>query len=135
MDLLLEDSIKGGKLTLENGDIKTDNTLFTAVYLSLFNGDCFYNIYEKYKTTGDFQESLNLPITKQNLDRVEQCGKNALLWLINEGIAKSVDIFAYGDKNNKINADITIREPDDVNYLFSIIWANERAVLINGKLH
>lgn len=126
MDLLLTDSGNGGELSLNSGDLATDDTFFTAVYLSLFTGDTFSNVYEKYKTDRSFEEALLLPITKNNLLNVEKTCKNSLNWFILEGIAKSIDVFAYGNTTNKIGVDITITEPSDKNYFFSIIWENEK---------
>jgi len=126
MDLLLTDTGDGGELSLDSGDLATDDTFYTAVYLSLFNGDTFSNVYEKYKTDNSFEEALLLPITKNNLLNVEKTCKNSLNWFLVEGIAKSIDIFAFGSTTNKINVDITITEPSDKNYLFSIIWENEK---------
>ena len=130
MNLLLNDTGDGGELVLESGDLKKDNTLYTAVYISLFNGDCYSNVFEKYKTNADFEKSLYLPITKNNLKNVEDTGKNALSWLIQEGIAETIDLYAYGNTNNKINVEINIKEPSGITYSFGIIWKNEKAILI-----
>lgn len=129
MEILLEDKGDGGQFTLEGGDLKQDDTFYTAVYLSLFNGDCFYNIFSEHKSDGEFEALLSLPVTATNLKRVETSGHNALKWLIAEGIAKAVTVFAFGDPDEKINVEITITEPDGNLRNFSITWENQKAVL------
>lgn len=129
MDLMLIDNGDGGELVLEGGDVKGDGTLLTAVYISLFGGDNFSNVFETYEQNGEFEESLNQPITAKNLKNVENKAKKSLDWLIQEGIANSVEVSAFGDIKEKINVNITIQEPSGEVYPFSIVWENEKAVL------
>lgn len=128
MEFLLEDNGDGGELQLSNGDIKQDDTFASAVYLSLFNGDCFYNIYSKYKSDMSFEEALNLPLTALNLQTVKAAGQNLLSWMTEENIASSVEVSAYGDKNEKINVNITVTEPDGTPRKYAITWANEKRI-------
>ena len=90
MDLLLNDTGDGGELTLVGGDIQGDGTLFTAVYISLFGGDCFSNVFEKYESNGDFEAALNQTITLKNLKNVENKAQEALKWLIDEGYGNNI---------------------------------------------
>ena len=129
MDLLLTDTGDGGELTLTGGDLQMCGTFYNAVYLSLFGGDAFYNVFETYEQSGDFEKALNLPITKQNLNKVETTAKQCLKWLLEEGAADSIDVKAYGNNENKINVDITINEPNNVSYSYGLIWENQKAVL------
>lgn len=129
MDILLTDNGDGGEFVLSGGDIESDSTFFTAVYISLFGGDCFYNVFENYKSDGEFEESLNQPITAANLKNVQAAAHRALKWMEEEGLVNSIEIYAYGDSSEKINVDITMSEPLGTDYLYSVIWDNERAVL------
>jgi phage gp46-like protein len=129
MELLFQDKGDGGEFTLQGGDLAQDDTFYTAVYLSLFNGDCFYNIFTQYKSDGEFEELLSLPLTTATLKKVETAGHNALKWIIAEEIAKSVAVFAFGDIEEKINVEITITEPDRNLRNYSITWQNQKAVL------
>lgn len=129
MDLMLIDNGDGGELVLEGGDVKGDGTLLTAVYISLFGGDNFSNVFETYEQNGEFEESLNQPITAKNLKNVENKAKKSLDWLIQEGIANSVEVSAFGDIKEKINVNIVIQEPSGEVYPFSIVWENEKAIL------
>ena len=125
MDILFKDTGDGGEFVLEGGDLAADNTFLTPLYISLFGGDCYYNIYETYESDNEFQDSLNQPITVKNLQKTEQAGKKA----ISEGLAESIEFMAYGDKDENINVNITITEPSGNDYPFAIVWENEKAVL------
>jgi phage gp46-like protein len=129
MDILLQDNGDGAELTLENGDLEGDGSFYNAVYLSLFGGDNFSNVYEDYEQNGDFEESLNLPITMNNLKTVENNANKALKWLTDSGVADSVDVYAYGDNDNKIGVEITVTEPSGNTYQFGVIWENQKQIL------
>lgn len=130
MDILLQDTGDGAEVILSGGDLKGDGTLYNTVYLSLFGGDNFSNAFEEYESDGEFEESLNLPITTPNLKTVENKANKSLKWLVDEGIAESVESFAFGNGDNKIEVDITIKEPAKIESSYSIIWRNQKAVLI-----
>jgi phage gp46-like protein len=129
MNLLLQDNGDGGELVLEAGDLKSDETLLTALYISLFSGDCFYNIYEEHESDGEFEEALSQPITVNNLKATENAAKKATKWMIDEGLADSIEASARGNLEEKQNIDITITEPSGISKTFGIIWQNERTVL------
>lgn len=130
MELLITENGDGAELTFNGSDIQTDDTFFTAVYTSLFLGDCFYNIFTEHKTDNSFLEALIKPITADNLKNVEIAAGNLLKWLIDEEAAASVGVFAYGDIKEKINVDITITEPDSVStHKYSVFWENEKIKL------
>lgn len=129
MDIFFNDNGDGGNVSLVGGDLKGDGTLFTAVYLSLFGGDSFSNVYETYESDNDFEESLNQPITAKNLKNIETKGKKALEWLIAEGVAESIQVSARGNINEKINVDITIQEPEGIEFSYAVIWQNEKYYL------
>lgn len=129
MDLFLEENGDGGEFVLEGGDIKTDETFFTALYLSLFNGDAFYNVFEKYKTDDSFEKALNQTITLNNLKAVEKAGQKLTSWMIDEGLAEEITFEAVGDIQAKINVKITITEPGDISSAFAVVWENEKYIL------
>ncbi len=133
MDILLQDNGDGAEVVLQGGDLKGDGTLYTSVYLSLFNGDNFSNVFEEHESDGEFEEALNLPITKQNLKTVEKKANKSLKWMIDDGIADEVTSFAYGGLENKINVDITITEPNGIEQSFAVVWENQKKVLKSKK--
>lgn len=129
MDLFLEENGDGGEFVLEGGDIKTDGTFSTALHLSLFNGDAFYNVFEKYKTDDSFEKALNQTITLNNLKAVEKAGQKLTSWMIDEGLAEEITFEAVGDIQAKINVKITITEPGDISSAFAVVWENEKYIL------
>lgn len=132
MEILLIDKGDGGEFVLEGGDLKSDGTFLSAIYLSLFNGDAYYNIFSDYPTNREFEDALSLPITIPNLKTVETLAHNALKWMLDQGVAKSIEINAFGDKNEKINVEITITEPDGNTGQYFITWQNEKIALLKG---
>lgn len=130
MELLVFDRGDGAELSFNGSDLKTDDTFYTAVYTSLFLGDCFYNIYTDNKTDDTFLNALIQPITADNLKNAEIAAANLLKWLVDSELAASVECFAYGDKREKINVDITITEPDSKSrHKYSVFWDNEKIFL------
>ena len=132
MEILIIDKGDGGEFILEGGDLKQDGTFLSALYLSLFTGDAFYNIFTDYPTNREFEDALSLPITIQNLRKVETLAGNALLWMLDQGVAKTIDVNAFGDKDEKINVEITITEPDGTTGQYYITWQNEKIALSKG---
>lgn len=132
-DIFLTDKGDGGSFEIESGDLKADDTFFTAIYLSLFQGKSFSNIFTEYETNTKFEDALNLPVTVTNINKVNTIGEKALNWLVNEGIAEKINFSAHGDKNSKLSADITVTEPQGEFLKYSIIWQNERAILCRAE--
>lgn len=130
MELLITENGDGAELSFNGADIQEDNTFSTALYTSLFLGDCFYNVFTEYKTDNSFMEALIKPITAENLKNVEIAANNLLKWLVDEEVVAAVEVFAYGDEKEKINVDITITEPDKMTkQKYSVIWENEKYYL------
>lgn len=129
MDIMFSNDKAGTVFTLAGADLKSDTGFYTAICLSLFNGDCFYNIYTKNKTDNSFIDALFAPINVKNLLNAQTKAENLLKWLIDDGIAKTIDIFAYGDKSQKICVDITITEPDLKTNKYSVLWDEEKIFL------
>lgn len=129
MEILITDHGDGGEFTLDGGDLKQDGTFLSALYLSLFNGDAFYNIYSDYPTDRQFEDALSLPVTIQNLQTVETLANNALKWMLDQGVADNISVNAYGDRDERINVEITITEPDGTTGQYDITWQNEKIYL------
>ena len=129
MEILITDQGDGGEFTLEGGDLKQDGTILSALYLSLFNGDAYYNVFSDYPTNREFEDALSLPVTIQNLQKVETLANNALKWLLDDGVADNITISARGDADEKINVEITVTEPDGTTGQYDITWQNEKIYL------
>jgi len=123
----------GGDFVFVGGDIASDDTFFTAVYISLFGGDAFYNALVKNPTNKEFEESLNCVITADNLKTIETKANAALAWMVSSGFASEILTSAYNSIGKIINIDITITEPDGVSRTFSLIWDNTNLSLKQFK--
>ena len=131
MDILLQDKGNGGEVVLQGGDLQGDGTLYNAVYLPLFGGDCFFNVYEEHEFNLDFENSLNLPITASNLKKIENNANKSLKWMIDNNIAREIESYAYGNDKDEIEVEITVTEPSGNTYTFAIVWENQKRVLKN----
>ena len=129
MEIKLSDFGDGGAITSSGGDVDQDGTFLTAIYDSLFGGDRFYNIYTQYKTDLSFEKAIQMPINVQNLKNAETAAATLLRWMVDEGVVESIDVTAYGGKDNKMYVDLTTKEPDGSSKVFGVIWQNEKALL------
>lgn len=132
MEILLIDKGDGGEFVLEGGDLKQDGTLLSALYLSLFTGDAYYNVFSEYPTTREFEDAISMPLTIPNLQACETAALNALKWMLDQGVAETIDVNAYGDRQEKINVEITITEPNGNTGQYYITWQNEKLALSKG---
>ena len=75
MDFKLYEQGDGGELNIIGGDIESEKTLSNAIYLSLFSGDNWYNIFENsdsLKTSNDIENLLQNFITStKNIRKLE----------------------------------------------------------------
>jgi len=135
MDIKLIENGDGGDFGFAGGDVIKDNTLFSAVYLSLFSGDAFYNIFVKYPGNKEFEDNLNCIITNDALRTIETKGKSALDWMMQEGLAESVEVSAYCNDRDRINVLFTVQEPSKEPQKYGLIWdAQKKALLGFGEV-
>jgi phage gp46-like protein len=115
MDFKLYEYGDGGELNLSGGDIEPEKGLSNAIYLSLFAGNNWHNIFEESKTADEFETNLfSLLTTSNNLKKIETIANESLNWLIEDGIAESVETRASASNNGHINLNITITEPNNI---------------------
>ena len=95
MDFKLYEQGDGGELNIIGGDIESEKTLSNAIYLSLFSGDNWYNIFENsdsLKTSNDIENLLQNFITStKNIRKLETLINESLNWLIEDGIVESIE--------------------------------------------
>jgi phage gp46-like protein len=133
MDFKLYEHGDGGELNLIGGDIEAEKGLSNAIYLSLFTGDNWYNVFEESKTTDDFETSLfNLLTTTNNLKKIETLANESLNWLLDDGIAETIETKAAASINGRINLNITITEPNNMTRKYAIVWNNERLTVVDS---
>lgn len=132
MDFKIYEQGDGGELNIIGGDIEPENTLSNSIYLSLFSGDVWYNIFEEsdsLKTNDAVEQLLNeFIISTKNLRKLEALINESLNWLIEEGIIESIETSAMPSFES-IKISITIKEPNNTDKKYIIIWNNQKAIL------
>lgn len=123
----------GGELDISaDGDIILNNTLYNAVYLSIFGGKAFYDVFDAEDTetdNDDIEAELKRPVTVPNLNNLASLAVSKLNWMINAGIVKNVDASANARIDKITELIITITRPDDVTEKYGIIWDRESSEL------
>lgn len=132
-DFLMIENGDGGELDISaDGDIILNNTLYNAVYLSIFGGKAFYDVFDAEDTetdSDDIEAELKRPVTVPNLNNLASLAVSKLNWMINAGIVKNVDASANARIDKITELIITITRPDDVTEKYGIIWDREQAEL------
>jgi len=141
MDVAIKTIGKIFVLQVENGDLAIDEGLQTAVTISLFTDQRVSEdelpVEEKSKR-GWWADAF--PVTDQDkigsklwlLERVkrtaetlrkfEDYSKEALNWLIEDGVAETIEVTASYDENNQLVAAITIKKPKGRTSRFQLLW-------------
>ena len=131
-------------VNLETATLSTyiGNPLVRAVLISLFSwrranadddvqdGDRQGWWADTYNTDGDLTgsrlwELLRQKVTTQTLRQAEEFGREALQWLIDDGVAQSVDVLVEaGDPSGRVDMQVTVTKPDRsaVNIRFQDVW-------------
>lgn len=128
-------------LKIENGDIVGDSSLETAVLISLFSDQrCsiselpsghgfrrgwFGDLFSDF-STDEIGSKLWLlgreKTTLETLAAVETRSIEALQWMIEDGVAKSVEASAEYDELLRIILTVTITKPDEETNKYRLIW-------------
>lgn len=131
-DLLMYECGDGGELGISGGDLQLDNTFYSAMYLSLFEGRNFYNQLEDgfdESDTYDFETLLNSVSTEKDLKQIESVANLKLGWMIRDGLVAGVDTKAVFTANQIVSIDITTSQPDGSSEKYSLIWDQEKKLL------
>lgn len=127
-DIKLTPSPDGATLTWIGGQPEMDAGLWTAVYLSLFTESGFWGD----PLLGSSLHTLtDATLSNQTRLNAAEAARNALAWLIEEGIAESVVVEAEIPAPNRLDFVVTITEPagEPVAYRYSQTWrATEEAL-------
>lgn len=132
MDFKLYEQGDGGELNIIGGDIEPENTLLNSIYLSLFSGDVWYNVFEEsdsLKTNDDIENLLKeFVVSTKNLRKLESLINESLNWLMDEGVVELIETSAVPSfESTKIS--ILIKEPNNTDKKYLIIWKNQKAIL------
>lgn len=116
-DVLLFQTLDDGDICIENGLVQMTESFEAAVYLSLFGGnidgewwgnrDIDDPVFKQVSRTQSLL--MSLPAITSNLVRVQGAVKSDLKWLLDQGIASSVEVVLVMPKLNKIQIAVKIR--------------------------
>ncbi len=129
------------QLNLENGDLKGDEGIETAVVISLFTdkrvpqdeipqglntrrgwwGDMFPDV-EGDQIGSKLWTLERSKLTLATLATVETEAKNALAWMIQDSLAKSISVSASRDELNRLILEISITKPNEEKNRFGFLW-------------
>lgn len=135
-------------LNLKNGDLERDEGLETAVAISLFSdrrvtdeekpdlanskkgfwGDMFSEI-DQDKIGSRLWVLDRAKRTDETLRRAEDFAREALNWLIEDGVADNIEVIASFDEtaSNSWLLNVTIKKPAGNSSKFLVVW-NEQAI-------
>lgn len=139
-------------LVIENGDLKADQGLETAMMISLFSDKRVR--FEQLPRGEDNQrgwwaDTVSEPIddeigstlwriitigkvTNAAVVEVENAIRDGLQWLLDDGIAQEVLVSAERTEDTRIDAEISIRRPNGENIPFKFLWDGQAVKLIEG---
>jgi phage gp46-like protein len=120
-------TITGGTpdITIVNGKPETTDGLFNAVFLSLFTppywGNAVSGQEERYSST--IPEIMSRPLTATARLDVIAAAKDALSWMIDEGVADEIEVAAELQGSGRLNLAVTISEPSgDSTFAYALNW-------------
>lgn len=141
-DIYLEvDDMGNGDCVLLSGAVQCDLGLQTAVYISLFTDgedtenrtderggwwgdatDSYGNLGSKLWTLGRERGTSNLS------ERAQKYCEEALQWMLDDGVAKSVDVTVSRSGTYSLAIEIDIEKPDDSSetFTYSYNWTTLR---------
>lgn len=140
-DIAIKTQNKIFKLGVANGDLEKDDGLQTAVIISLFTdqrctddelppdqkskrgwwGDKFSEI-DQDQIGSKLWLLERVKRTDETLRKAQDYIKDALKWLIDDGVAASITVSAIYDSNNQLVADIDIQKPSGRSSRFQLLW-------------
>lgn len=132
MDFLMIENGDGGEVdVLSDGDIVIDRTYYTSIYLTLFGGKCFYKQFDMDfpDDNESIEKELNKPTTQDNLKNLANMINFKLNWMVELGLAESIDTEALDGINSITKVNIAIVQPDGNTERYGIIWDREKSEL------
>lgn len=132
-------------LQVANGDLSPDEGLETAIVISLFTdkrvsddelpieetskrgwwGDAFPNV-DQDKIGSRLWLLERVKRTAETLRKSEDYIKEALNWLIEDGVAASIEVTSSYDENNQLIAAIVVSKPKGRTSRFQLLWDKQQ---------
>lgn len=136
-------------LVIENGDLKADNGLQTASLISMFSdkritleelprgytdqrgwwADAIADVEDDKIGSKFWVLVANGKLSDKSPIELENIMRDAFEWLLDDGIAASVDVSAARDGSNNIVGSATISKPSGQNIPFKFIWDGQKLKL------
>ena len=134
-------------LIIENGDLKGEKGLETSALISVFS-DRFVPTEDlpdgEESNRGWWADEISEPPEDQNgskfwttdrskttldtANQLEEFGKTAFQWMIDDGIAKSVESNAEIIDSQQIRVSIEITKPDGNSFFFRFLWDGQSQI-------
>lgn len=144
-DIAIKTIGKVFSLQVENGDLIGDDGLETAIVISLFTdkrvsdddlpieetskrgwwGDTFPNV-DQDKIGSRLWLLERVKRTAETLRKSEDYIKEALNWLIEDGVAASIEVTSSYDENNQLVAAIVVSKPKGRTSRFQLLWDKQK---------
>jgi len=140
-DTLIQESLEGAELVMENGLFVPDTQFSTAVYLSLFGGNKndsgksstdkewwgnkIKGTPQNEKLRSRFQNIiLGLPMTVKYIKEAEMAAEMDLQWLKDEKIADEIAVYGQSKDKNRFYLTVNIKKNKAslLNNVYSVQW-------------
>lgn len=119
----------GGDLIYQNGGLKTDSGLKTAILISLFSDARERN--QRGWWGGEIGSKLwtlqNVKRSAETLKKAQDFAQKALSWLIEEKICKKVTVSAAYDNYGRLMLSVDLQKHDG-NARFDFLWRNDNGL-------
>ena len=133
-DVRLVLSLDGGVITVWAGQPQMDGGMETAVNISLFTeigwwGNSIIGVGNEVGS--DFEDALRQPLSNQARLNVIESARNALQWLLDTGIAETVDFTATIPAVGRLDFNIQIKQPEKTpeTFRYNVNWANQKIIM------
>jgi phage gp46-like protein len=135
-DVHLFNNENGGDINITNGIMELDSGLSTSVYISLFSsknwwGNLINNDDQQLKS--DLNTILSRKLNNQTRLDAIVFAKRALDWMIEQNIAKTIDVEGTIPRVETLLLEIIITQPDEeqINLKYEINWQKQISNPIN----
>jgi phage gp46-like protein len=132
-DLHLDPTVDGGEISIIAGEPQTTSGLENAVYLSLFTeawwGNAVSDPSERYNSA--LPEVMARSFSNQTRLAAIDAAATALQWMLDEGIAASIDIDAEIPAVGVLHMQITVAQPrgETARFTYAVNWDAQEASL------
>ncbi len=133
-DVAVRPSLDGGEITIEGGQPEMEQGLSTTVYISLGTDLGWWGnaLAAEHEEIGSGSEALEMePLSNRVRLDYEEAARQALAWMVDAGIAKSVRVEATILSSIAMGLTVTIEEPDGstATSRYRVNWTAQRAAL------